>query len=773
MTRLFRITIGTRLLASVALAAILLAGLAGSVWLQVEDAAGAQGRALDAAWKQSAVSDARVELARMSALGRELQLAQKAAEVDAAMAAAGTHAARSRELVGHAERDPTPEVAAAATAVQAAQAKFTETISRVAEQRKRLLVARDDRMFPTARNFDFALETVNSGLDLLNLAPNADQEVRQRLLTVANAAYDLRVGVVQYLATRDPGQRQRVMRGIATANANLRGVQGNELPPSFKAELEQLATTLAELSEAARQVLALNDANLKLVAEDLAAAETAAATAAARADELLSSRSERDAKRAETDLTEASRTLLIAGAVIVLLQLLAGWLNVRAIARPLRAMAGAVTRIARGDTARPVDFGPRRDEIGAMATGLEELRKVAIDAFAQSQMLEQMPTAVMVADPNDEFRISYMNQASFQAFRAIEHLTSIKADALKGGSIDVFHGARVQHIRALLSDPKNLPHTARIRIGGETLELRVNALSDRAGAYVAPMLVWKNITRDVRLADTFEKDFGAVVAQVGEAADGMRSVAEAMERTAAETGARAGSVGSASDQAAANVQTVAASAEELAASVQEISRQVAESAGIAAQAESEARATDASMASLAEAAQKIGDVVKLIGDIAGQTNLLALNATIEAARAGEAGKGFAVVAGEVKSLAGQTAKATDEIAAQIGAMQGATGQAVQAIRSIGGTITRLNEIAGSIAAAVEQQGKATDEIARSVQQASAGTSEVNANMGAVSAAVEQSGQQAGQVLTSARGLAEQSTRLKAEVGGFLKALRAA
>jgi methyl-accepting chemotaxis protein len=773
MTRRMRVTIGFRLMASVALAACLLGGMAGGIHLLVNGAAGSVDSALDAARKQGWINDARYELARVSALGREVQLAQRASEIDAATGAAATQMARVRDLVGHAARDPNADVAAAGAAALAASETFAAKLAEVAGQRKRLLVARDDRMFPTARNFDFALETVNSGIDLLSLPQGQDQEVRQRLQTVANAAYDLRVGVVQYLATRDAGQRQRVMRGIATANANLRGVLGNaELPAAFKTELGQLSTTLSELSDAARQILALHEAGLKLVAEDFSVADTAATTAMARANELLSARAAADGVDAAAGLAETIRTMLFAAGVIVLVQLLAGWWNARAIARPLRGMVGAVARIAKGDTARPVHGGERRDELGEMARGLEELRKVSVEAFAQSQMLQQMHYAVVTADPRDEFRIDFVNPATVRGFAAIRHPSGVQADALVGASIDLFDTTPGQ-LRALLADGANLPHATRISIGGQTIELNVTAITDRTGAYVKPMLCWSNVTHQVELANKFETDVGAVVASVSSAADSMRGVAEAMERSAAETGARAGSVSAASDQAAANVQTVAASAEELAASVQEIARQVSESATIAAQAESEARATDAQMAHLSEAAQKIGDVVRLIGDIAGQTNLLALNATIEAARAGEAGKGFAVVAGEVKSLAGQTAKATEEIAAQIGAMQGATGQAVGAIRSIGGTITRLNEIAAGIAAAVEQQGKATAEIARSVQQASAGTSEVNANMGAVSSAVEQAGQQAAQVLNSARQLSGESARLKGEVEGFLTALRAA
>jgi methyl-accepting chemotaxis protein len=176
---------------------------------------------------------------------------------------------------------------------------------------------------------------------------------------------------------------------------------------------------------------------------------------------------------------------------------------------------------------------------------------------------------------------------------------------------------------------------------------------------------------------------------------------------------------------------------------------------------------------LSAAAAKIGDVVKLISDIASQTNLLALNATIEAARAGEAGKGFAVVASEVKSLASQTAKATDEISAQVAAMQGATTEAVQAIEGIGGTIGAINEIATAIALAVEQQGSATQEIARNVQEAAQGTGKVSSNIVGVNAAAGKTGAAASQVLVSAEQLSGQAASLRADVDRFLVNIRAA
>ncbi len=185
----------------------------------------------------------------------------------------------------------------------------------------------------------------------------------------------------------------------------------------------------------------------------------------------------------------------------------------------------------------------------------------------------------------------------------------------------------------------------------------------------------------------------------------------------------------------------------------------------------DARRTDGTVQALASAAQKIGNVVSLISDIAGQTNLLALNATIEAARAGEAGKGFAVVASEVKSLASQTARATEEISAQIGQMQHVTRDAVAAIQGIGATIAEVNQIASTIASAVEEQSAATQEIARNVQQAAEGTQAVTANIAQVQDATTTTGAAASQVLGAAGELARHSGGLRQEVDGFLAGVK--
>jgi methyl-accepting chemotaxis protein len=271
----------------------------------------------------------------------------------------------------------------------------------------------------------------------------------------------------------------------------------------------------------------------------------------------------------------------------------------------------------------------------------------------------------------------------------------------------------------------------------------------------------------------FEQSAAGALQTLGTAADRLRGTAGSMAGTAEETSRQSTAAAAAAEQASSNVQTVASAAEELSGSIAEISRQVEDSARIAAKATGEADRTSKEVEGLAASAQQIGDVVKLINDIAAQTNLLALNATIEAARAGEAGKGFAVVASEVKSLANQTAKATEQIAAQINAIQAATNGAVTSIRGIVSTIGSIDEITTTVASAVNEQGAATQEIARNVQQASAGATEVSSNIAGVSAAAGSTGKAASEVNTAAAEVAQQGNHLRDEVAKFLASIRAA
>ncbi|HYM31639.1 MAG TPA: methyl-accepting chemotaxis protein [Candidatus Cybelea sp.] len=398
---------------------------------------------------------------------------------------------------------------------------------------------------------------------------------------------------------------------------------------------------------------------------------------------------------------------------------------VGSIARPLDALTHTMIALAGGDKAVEIPGADRSDEIGDMAAAVKVFKDTAIEADR-------------LAAEQERLRIE-------QAAAEKAHREAVEAAQL---------AQQVQQEREREASEKR------------RAEREADAERRRAKGQA-------RARRLDELMQTFDRNVSSLLQSVTSAAGQMHATANSLTEGAANTARRAATVSAATQDATANVQSVASAAEELSGSIGEIGRQVGKSTEIAAKAVSEAARTNETVQSLANAAQKIGQIVELINSIAGQTNLLALNATIEAARAGDAGKGFAVVASEVKTLATQTAKATQEIGSQIAGIQSVANASVGAIRGIGSTIEEISKIATAIASAIEEQGAATQEIARSVQQAAAGTREVSDNIAGVTEAAGESGRSATQVLDAAKELSRRSGELKDEVGRFLSEVKAA
>jgi methyl-accepting chemotaxis protein len=396
--------------------------------------------------------------------------------------------------------------------------------------------------------------------------------------------------------------------------------------------------------------------------------------------------------------------------------------------------------------------------IGAMVTWDVVTKKLAQDADLAriNSMMENAPINIMCADL--DYKLRYLNPASVKTLRTLEKLLPKPVDQLVGQSIDIFHRSP-ENARRITKDDRQLPYTAKIKLGPETLRLLVAPMYDHNRAYIGPMVTWEVVSTQVQLV----ADISEASRHLSAAAAELNATATQMAGNAAKSTKEANQVAGASEEVARGVQTVATNTEEMSASINEIARNANEASAAANSTVRQSETTNTTINKLGLSSQEIGNVIKVISSIAQQTNLLALNATIEAARAGDAGRGFAVVANEVKELAKQTAQATEDITNKIGTIQRDTSTAVDAIGHITESIRRLNGIASSIAASVEEQQATTNEVARVVQESSRGVQSISDSVKVVSTASNETQIGAGQVLDAANSLGQLAEKLEALV----------
>jgi methyl-accepting chemotaxis protein len=608
------------------------------------------------------------ELAAYQLLARYYALTGQSADETAAHAAESNLGKAIQQAEAVASADNRQSIAMLAASFEAFKKLFAEVVVIKTENAE----IASNQLVRLANFFRYRLDDL---ADTATLAGETTFQANAKEMAMQSAAVSANVG--NYIAKPDQAAANSATARIHILQKSFSALASSDekLTSKLKEITDQLENYQTSFTKFIQNSKKIDELTTKMIA---AAAAITKDAAAIKSGLLARQQSVSEQAVATSNQTKDFVTLLGVGGLMI--GALLAWLQGRSMSRPMIGMCVAMRQLAGGNFDVVLPGLGRRDEIGEMASAVEEFKLQAINKAER-----------------DASEREAQNRANGDARRAELH----------------------------------------------------------------------------RFADDFEMAVGGIVTNVSSSAGHLESAAAMLARTVETAQAISGKVSESSQEASSNVQSVASATEELSASVSEIGRQVRESNLIAAAAVKQAEETDARIAKLSRAAQQIGDVVKLITAIAEQTNLLALNATIEAARAGEAGRGFAVVAAEVKSLASQTAKATDEISSHIMGMQAATEESVEAIQQIGDTIGQISQIATGIASAVEQQSSATQEIAKSVQSVARGTEQVADSMTEVNHGTSETGAASGEILNSAQTLSADSTRLRQELDRFMATIRAA